>query len=426
MTPASTRSGQPHGIEANSISGKKSEAQCVQTFIGSFRINIGVTRRRKIKHSHGAGSAMALQIEVGMNALDRLRSASYLSKWNVLANSCPWATAYQGPDFVLPWYQLYQSQYLPVIVYMEEDDGELAGLMTLALAANGKALVASGEKQAEYQCWLEKPDGSHRFIENALAQVRSRFGGARLHLKYMPPNTPVGWMKSDCKNNFFFRLREHSRPLMEINPVSNAQRLRRRNGKVNHLKKHGDIQFYRVIDNAEFQSIFDEICEQYERRLSERYHVTDTPFKNDPLKRPLFIELHKRGLLHATVLRVGGRLVASHIGLVHQQSLHTCISTHATDMERYSPGQVLFCMLGCSLAHEGVSEVDLTPGGDQHKEHFATTHDTVFELEAYSTAIGRVCGDIEFFLRHRVKRMLWSAGIEPAWMRAVLNPIFRS
>jgi CelD/BcsL family acetyltransferase involved in cellulose biosynthesis len=369
---------------------------------------------------------MALRIEVGMNALDLLRSESYLSKWNGLVNSCPWATAYQGPDFVLPWYQLYQDRYLPVIVYMEEEDGELAGLMTLALAANGKALVAAGEKQAEYQCWLEKPDGFHRFIEKALAQIRIQFAGARLHLKYLPPDTPVGWMTSDRRDNFFFRLREHSRPLMEIDPVSNAKRLRRRNGKLNHMKKQGEIRFERIVDNAEFQSIFDEICEQYERRLSERYHVTETPFSNDPLKRPLFIELHKRGLLHATVLRVGGRLAASHLGLVHRQSLHTCISTHAMEFARYSPGRVIFCMLGSLLAQEGFNEVDLTPGGDRHKEHFATKHDTVFELQAYATALGRVCGDIEFFLRHGVKRMLWNAGIEPAWMRAMLNPLFRS
>ncbi|MDB5824859.1 MAG: hypothetical protein JWR21_3563 [Herminiimonas sp.] len=369
---------------------------------------------------------MELQIEVGMSALGRLQAERFLSQWKVLVDSCPWATVYQGPDFVLPWYQLYQNRYVPVVVTMEEENGELSGLMTLALAENGKALVAAGEKQAEYQCWLEKRDGLHRFIESALTKVRSQFPGAKLHLRYLPPNAPVGWMRSHSTNNLYFRLREHSRPLMKIDPVSNEKRLRRRSRKINHLKKLGEMRFDHIVDNGEFQSIFGEICEQYERRLGERYHVADTPFSNDPLKRPLFIELHKRGLLHATVLRVGGRLAASHLGLVHKQSLHTCISTHERELERSSPGQVLFCMLACSLAQEGISELDLTPGGDQHKENFATEHDTVFELQAYATAIGRLRGDIEFSLHHGVKRVLWRAGIEPAWMRAVLNSIVPS
>jgi CelD/BcsL family acetyltransferase involved in cellulose biosynthesis len=397
----------------------------------SFRssgINIDMTRQPKISLLSGAASTMALHIEIGINALDRLQSENFLSKWNVLVDSCPWATAYQGPDFVLPWYQLYQNSYLPVIVYMEEEnenDG-LAGLMTLALASNGKALVASGERQAEYQCWLEKPDGFHRFIESALAQVYSRFAGARLHLRYLPPNTPVGWMNSDSQKNFFFRLREHSRPLMEIDPVNNEKRLRRRSRKINQLKKQGEIRFDHIVDNGEFQSIFEEICDQYERRLSERYHVADRPFSNDPLKRPLFIELHKRGLLHVTVLRVGGRLAASHLGLVHKRSLHTCICTHAIELERSSPGQVLLCMLGCFLAEDGLIEVDLTPGGEQHKEQIASSQDTVFELQAYATAIGRLYGDIEYSLRHGLKHLLSSGGIEPARIRAMLKPVVRS
>lgn len=369
---------------------------------------------------------MALHIEVGMNALDRLQSDDFLTKWKVLLNICPWATAYQGPDFVLPWYQLYQNRYSPVIAYMEGEDGELDGLMTLALATDGKTLVASGERQAEYQCWLEKPEGPHRFIQNALTDVRKRFADARLHMKYLPPNTPVGWMKNDSRKNFFFRLRAHSRPLMEIDSISNAKRLRRRSQELNRLKKQGEVRFEHIVDPGEFQSIFEDICEQYERRLIERYHLTHTPFRDDPSKRPLFIELHRRGLLHATVLRVGGRIAAAHLGLLHKKSLHTCISTHAPDLERCSPGKVHFCMLGCYLEKEGVSEFDLTPGGGQHKELYAGHHDTVFELHAYASPIGRLRDDIGFFVRQGVKSMLSSAGIEPGRVRAALNPIVRS
>lgn len=369
---------------------------------------------------------MALCIEVGVNALDRLQSDDFLIKWNALLNDCPWATAYQAPDFALPWYQLYQNRYSPVIVYMERKNGELVGLMTLALAADGKSLVACGERQAEYQCWLEKPDGPDPFIQDALTELRRRFADARLHLKYLPANTPIEWMRKDCRKNFFFRLRLHSRPLMEIDSINNAKRLRRRNQELNRLKKQGEILFEHVVDPTEFESIFDDICGQYERRLRERYHVTHTPFRDDPLKRPLFIELHKRGLLHATVLRLGGRIVAAHLGLVYKNSLHTCISTHASDLERCSPGKVHFCMLACYLEKEGVSEFDLTPGGGQHKDLYASTRDTVYELHAYASPIGRLAGDIEFLVREVVKSWLSRAGIEPGQVRAALNPTVRS
>jgi CelD/BcsL family acetyltransferase involved in cellulose biosynthesis len=361
------------------------------------------------------GESMNLVVLTGNKALQCVNSEEFQSRWKTLHARCPWATACQHPDFVAPWYELYHAIFLPVIVLRETDDHSLEGLLTLALHRKGSKLTGAGERQAEYHGWIEASDTHNNFIRAAIQEVRTAFPGVDLSFKYLPPGIPLDWI--DLKNNLgrFCALRSHPRPVMKIDAAAMDRQRTKKNNRQNYnrLRKMGDVQFERVTEHGHFIRIFDEMCAQYDFRQGALYQ--NMPFSNDPSKKLFYLELHKRGLLHTTVLTVDGEIAASHSGLLSEgRAVHVGINTHGPAFAAHSPGNLLLAMLGVQLAKENIPLLDLTPGGDGYKENFATEHDVAFELTIYSDMKTRLGKEAVLSLVRLSKARLHAAGYRTA------------
>jgi hypothetical protein len=351
-----------------------------------------------------------LKLVVGDEAFTYLKSKEFQSMWDALYDYCPWATVYQSYNFVAPWYEIYRERYCPVIVFAEGKNGSLAGLLTLAFPSSSRRLTGAGDGQAEYQCWLEYPDEHSAFIERALLKISETLPGMNVLLRYLPPATPVGWIaanqfKSSCC------LRKHPQPFMEIcGPAMDRQRRKKNNRQnYNRLKNYGEVKFERITDHDQFVRIIDEIAVQHDLRHGAIHDVM--LFLDDPLKKPFQIELHKRGILHTTVLKVGEKITASHSGLISKQCVHLCIITHSSLLAAHSPGALHLAMLGVQLAEEGIQVFDLTAGGDRYKESFATGHDTVYELNFYQDVKTRIANEALIFAKQFLKKALYRTGM---------------
>lgn len=370
---------------------------------------------------------MNLALHTGNEALTYVRTEEFQSKWRSLYERCPCVTACQHPDYVMPWYELYHAAFLPVIVAGEAEDNSLAGLLTLALYKNGtKKLVGAGERQAEYQCWLETKDTGNKFIQEAVQKIRVHFPGVDLCLRYLPPGIPLNWILDNREYAKNFSLRSHPRPIMKIDEAAmNCQwskKKYRRN--FSRLKKSGDVQFERITGHDQFIRVFDELCIQYDFRQGALYRYM--PFSSDPAKKLFYLELHKRGLLHTTILTVDGKIAASHSGLLsHDSTVHMGISTHAPTFAEYSPGKLLLSMLGVHLVKEQMTVLDLTPGGDGYKENFANEHDVVFELTAYGDVKARLRKEAFLGAKRFLKRRLQKAGMRTADVWAAIGKLTR-
>src|SRR5262249_8555461 len=123
------------------------------------------------------GPKLRMKIEVltGFDVDRVIDNREFREKWRRLFNACPWASVFQGEDFVTTWYAIYRSQYTPVIAIGSTTDGELAGLFTLAITNDSGQLVAAGDKHAEYQAWLSQPCNGNEFIDSAIEKLRERF-----------------------------------------------------------------------------------------------------------------------------------------------------------------------------------------------------------------------------------------------------------
>jgi CelD/BcsL family acetyltransferase involved in cellulose biosynthesis len=328
---------------------------------------------------------MALRLLTGDAALAHIGAQTFVTAWRALHAACPWATACQHPDFVLPWYGLYAGLFVPVVVLQETNDGALVGLLPLALDDKGQRLTGAGECHAEYQGWLQPPDAGTSFITGALRAIREHLPRADLALRYLPAGTPLSWLDawrddaSDARR--WVTLRSVRRPLMQIDPVAMHRQRNKKNHRQNsnRLGRLGAVRFEQVVEHAHFLRVIDAICDQYDFRQAALYRAR--PFMLDAAKKRFYIALHRQGLLHVTILTVDGAIAASHIGLLSAgRAVHLGINTYHPATSAHSPGNLLLAMLGVHLAAQQMPLLDLTPGGDGYKEHFATAHDHVSTL----------------------------------------------
>ncbi|MFC5509847.1 GNAT family N-acetyltransferase [Massilia jejuensis] len=369
---------------------------------------------------------MSLLLLTGHHAVTRADAADFRAAWETLYARCAWATACQHPDFVAPWYALYMSSSLPVMVVDERDDGSLDGLLALALRPGGGMLTGAGDQQAEYQGWLQASGGDSRFIVRAIELVRAQFPDADICLKYLPPGIPLRWIDEAHGYRGLCCLRSYSLPLMRIDAdVMNRQRNKKNHRQnFNRLKRVGEVRFEQVVDHQHFERVFDEICMQYDFRQAALYRTM--PFSKDPFKKRFQLALHKNGLLHTTVLSVGDRIAASHIGLLSKgRAVHLGINTYDPALAAHSPGNLLLAMLGVHLVAQGIPVLDLTAGGDQYKEHFATEHDSVRELIVYRDRKSRWTGEARRGAIRYAKARLRAAGYRPADVAARFEEIKR-
>ncbi|MDB5763099.1 MAG: hypothetical protein JWQ21_2094 [Herminiimonas sp.] len=368
-------------------------------------------------------------LRFGDEAFACLGSDDFLRKWQRLQEQCPWATAFQDQDFVVPWYGIYRDDYLPILVF-EESGGELAALLTLALRRGSRRIAAAGDVQAEYQCWLETPGTDSLFVRRALQILEKTIPGMHLSLRYLPPGTPSDWKAAAPGGATLLRLVSHVLPLMEVNsecaasPSANRKvDIKRRTRK---LEKYGEVQFAQVTDAEQFAGMFDEICDQYDFRQAAAYNVM--PFSADPRKKVFHLELHRRGKLFTSVLKVGDRIAASDCGmLTGRKILHNCFNAHLPALSACSPGILHLALLEAHLAREGIPVFDLTPGPSRHKEFFATSHAMVFEFNAYHGIFAYLKHEIPARMKRLLKRAMGKAGVTPRSLRlglaAMLRPV---
>jgi len=354
---------------------------------------------------------MSLLILAGDGALAHIGSDAFTALWKALHARCPWATGCQHPDFVLPWYDIYRERYASLVLVDTAADGSLRGLLTLALSEDGTRLTGAGAVQAEYQGWIADAMHADRFAQDAFACIRSALPQARTSLKYLPPGTPLGFLRASSGERKYCVLHGHIRPVLRPDPVA-MEKLRRKKThrqNANRLGRLGPLAFERITEEAQFRRVFDDICLQYDFRQAALHR--QTPFLSDPLKKRFYLELQRRGMLHTTVLMVGDALAAAHIGLLSKdRTVHLGISTHAPALAAHSPGQLLLALLGSQLAADRIDMLDLTPGGDPYKEHFASDHDEVFELTMAGSVTQRVRVQAADCVRRTGKALLQMSG----------------
>ncbi len=308
-------------------------------------------------------------VSSGDAAFRLLCEPSLEQQWRDLYQACPWATAYQSPDFVKIWYDTYSDQFVPVILTMFDEFQTLSGMLTVAINKATSELVYAGDTLAEYQVWLARPDTRDSFICEALAILQEHWPRQVLTLKFLPPSTPLTWLPKSISFKRKCILTPSSRPLLGLVEEDVNRALKSRQRGLKGLKQLGTVSFSK-IGRDEFPEIFDRVWPLYEFRQIGQYNCHRS--RSDRSLKSFYLAMAARSdLLHMTVLRVDDTIVAWLVGTRSNGYFHPLAFGHSPFHARHSPCVLLFLMSAQLLLREEKRVFDLTPGGDAYKEKLA-------------------------------------------------------
>ncbi|MBO9203070.1 MULTISPECIES: GNAT family N-acetyltransferase [Niastella] len=361
-----------------------------------------------------------IELITGSAVIDLLLNPGFQKDFDRLFNACPWATVFQDRLYITAWYQAYQEKHLPVLI-KGEINGYFIGVLPMVLLhtqandrrvySNGNRITGVGHYDAEYQTWLAVPAHGESFIRQALDKLIKQFPGNPISFRYLPPGTPLNWIKEDKKWRSYSTAQSHTRPLIKLSEPDHAKLLESRQfkNKLNRLKRLGEVQLEPITNLEIFKSYLDELSVLYDFRFGALYnkHI----FRDDPVKKEFLIELFRSQLIHATVLKVDREIYAAVVAISGKGWLHlsgfTCHSPFKA--RSYSPGLLHFSFLAQKLRKECMQYLDLTPGYDSYKEKLANMHDEVYELVVSRKLTYRIKKRIKIWMHNRLIVM----GIRP-------------
>jgi len=360
-----------------------------------------------------------------MHAASLLADPHFRDEWQDLHRQCPWATVFQDVPYLTRWYQLYSTQYEPVVVVGRDGHGALAGLLCLGLERQSAELIIAGTPHSEYSGWLAGPEYNDQYIESAMDRLAEQFPAGKLGFGFLPPGTPLGWLAPGRRWRRPCDLQSLSRPIMAVGDGSKIRETLQKKSNKQHitkLKKLGHLEFERVSRFEEIANDFDEMIAFHDFRWGAMYGIM--PFREDPSKKAFFRSLYEvPDLLYTTVWRLDGKVFSARVDFMYREWVSFGFGAHSPFLAKRSPGSMHLYVLGLLLASEGIPQLDLTAGGDSYKERFATHHDEVHRLVVFFSAAERLRARAKAAARRTAKRILGYASITPNQVRKTIDNI---
>lgn len=317
-----------------------------------------------------------LQSHSGAQASALLHDADFMRAWERLADACPWTTVYQMPGFAHTWYRIYADRYEPLVITLQDDDN-LLGMLLLARDVEGGDVVHVGAHHAEYQGWLATQEHSAALVAGA-AKVLREMGVQELRLHMASPKLPLDSLRALEPLGMQATVHTHDRGLMRVgagNDIENSLKKKGNKSRISRLSKNAPLELVQLNSREELDEVFDAIIEQCDLRQGAVNN--SLPFRGDPRKRDFYLAMmDEPGLLHATVLRAGDKVLAAHLGPIDRDYVSLGLIAHSPLVAAHSPGKLLLLFLGRLLGRQGFSVFDLTPGGS-YKDRFADRHEPV-------------------------------------------------
>ncbi len=333
-------------------------------------------------------------------------------------------TAFQSFNWLSTWVETLGTEVAvrPLVVLVEEGGRPLM-LIPLGLARRRGIMTIAflGGEVTDYHAPMVAEDWQQRLGPEGFAPLWARILAALprahlLRLGQMPedilgvPN-PFASLPGARPSDVALSLRlpasvEAFRRGIRSNLAADTRRKRRR------LTEIGPVEHAVARTPAQMAEAVAAMAERKSRRFLETTG-------SDPFARPAFRAFYDRmsehapgdGQVQASVLRVGGEVVAAHWGMVHRgRFYYLMIGWSAGDWFRYSVGRILIDELIAAAIEDGLEVFDLTIGDEAYKSDWANERLTLLALDHALSPAGRLLLATEaahLTLRERAKQVPW-------------------
>jgi CelD/BcsL family acetyltransferase involved in cellulose biosynthesis len=334
------------------------------------------------------------------------------------------ASFYQGPIWTLPWYRAYAGSFDPLVLTLEAE-GQLLGVVPLAVERRRRRLAFAGDVMADYRDVVALPGHREDVIRALLRLCRAR-GEARFFRigPTLPEsNTAEIAMRICASENVRAIYRKHLgwRWLAaEAKDKPDPLKKRAVRYSLNYLRRTGAVAAEVICSRERWDEASDEFFVQHS--LRQLYGNRPISF-DDAQKRRFFHDMFETPLSHVTVLTVNGKAIAGHYGYRWKDVLYWAAPWFDFREQQYSPG-LLLVLLTMKRAEEwGLTAFDLTEGEGYLKERFSTNCVPLSIVELYSRRsryLRRRARDRTVRATRRLLRLLGSESAWRGWARPAL------
>jgi CelD/BcsL family acetyltransferase involved in cellulose biosynthesis len=321
---------------------------------------------------HVGGAAPELRVDevTTCDGLEGLRS-----DWRQLLGRCPWATPFQSPDWLLPWWRAIGRGELCVTTLRRA--GRLVGLAPLFIYCEPdgrRRLAMLGAGVSDYEDVLLEPelaDAGAALILQHIAQERGRWdAGEFFELRAASP-----LLAAPCPPELSLdRYPSSSCTVVALPtaadalPASLSWRFRRRlRNARNRLGRAGDAQFV-TADEKSLSELLGALVRLHTLRWEGR---GEPGVLSDPRLRQFHqaaaAGLLRRGQLRLHALRLGGAPVAVLYGFAHRDRVWMYLSGLDPSADFCSPGVLILNYAIEQAIHEGAREFDMLRGTESYK-----------------------------------------------------------
>lgn len=311
-----------------------------------------------------------------------LSDDSFIQKWQILFESCQWATFFQSADFIKTWFEIYREKFDLFFICSFIETQNLQGLFAFAQEKKTGRICIAGDYLAEYQTWLADENSFERFTSETLKILSEKFPKAKIEFPFIAPKTPLSFFNTDEKWSKQSVLRKHERPLIKVGDGQKAiESLQKKGNKtrLRQLKKLGGIELEILNKPQEIEKVFDEIENFSKLRLSALHNVLP---EKDTYKKEFYLELAKKKKLFASLMKVGGKIASAQVFVENKDEVLLSITAMSPFFAQQSPTKLQTYFIWKSFAEKGIKVFDLSPGGG-YKNRFATDCEKVYSLEIF-------------------------------------------
>jgi len=299
-----------------------------------------------------------------------------LASWNSLMMADSSSTFNQSPAWCMAWYRSFSDTFSPLVIAVT-NGGMLVGLVPLAVDSKSNRLTFAGDNLVDYRD-VVAAEGNREVVVNELLLVSrsGMYGDPLLIGPTLQQSETIFLVIENVSKGHGFRIVKETRQGWVVHLDDKAfvagilkkETFRRR---LNYYRRRGVVSLDRITKTEEWNQVKNIFYEHHSLRQLQAGRGMSFI---DPRKMVFFDALLEQApdMVHITMLRVSGQIVAEHYGFLWKGSLIWGAPAFDILEERNSPGQLLLGLLIDLANQSGMKAVDLTVGEDEFKKRFAS------------------------------------------------------
>lgn len=301
--------------------------------------------------------------------------AALQGEWHALCDECPGSTAFQRPDWLLPWSRHLGADEPWLIAVYAPETGSLVGLAPLFRYHHTQRVLAfAGAGVSDYLDVLARPGWERAVVAAVLAEFCAR---RRLwdvcELDEVPPGSPLlsaplppGWQMHTSTQSACPVLDLPAR-VDELDTRVPGRHLRRFHQYRRRAERAGALRLERAT-SATQQRLIDALFELHAARWQRRGEagvLADASLR--AFHREVAAGFAWRNALALYALHLDDRVIACLYGLEDNSTLYFYLSGFDPRVGYLSPGVVLLGLVIEDAVRRGLSRFDFLRGNEPYK-----------------------------------------------------------